>query len=127
MVRLADMLAHYAHGNAVDPRELVEAARMVEMDRGTLSRLMYELARAPHLSGEARSRSPLAPMQTRVLAELANGKRYKEIASTLGISESTVRSHAHMTYRKLGVADRAQAVLLATKRGWLCSGRRSAS
>jgi putative nucleotidyltransferase with HDIG domain len=119
MIRLADMLAHYAHGNAVSPRELVEAARIVEMDRATLGRLMYEISRAPHLSGEARSRSPLAPMQTRVLAELATGKRYREIAAALGISESTVRSHAHMTYRKLGVKDRAQAVLLATKRGWL--------
>jgi DNA-binding NarL/FixJ family response regulator len=30
-----------------------------------------------------------------------------------------VRTHLYNTYKKLGVADRAQAVLLATSNGWL--------
>jgi DNA-binding NarL/FixJ family response regulator len=30
-----------------------------------------------------------------------------------------VRTHLHNTYTKLGAVDRAQAVLLATQRGWL--------
>ena len=37
----------------------------------------------------------------------------------LNIAVSTVRSHLHKTYKKIGAADRAQAVLMATERGWL--------
>jgi DNA-binding NarL/FixJ family response regulator len=44
---------------------------------------------------------------------------YKEIAAELGISASTVRSHAHATYVTLRVNDRAQAVLRATEMGWI--------
>ena len=50
---------------------------------------------------------------------LSEGKLYKEIAIGLGVTTSTVRSHLHAAYRKMGAADRAQAVLIATERGWL--------
>jgi DNA-binding NarL/FixJ family response regulator len=53
------------------------------------------------------------------MRELAKGKVYKEIGTALGVSVSTVRSHLHHAYKKLGVADRAQAVLTAKERGWL--------
>jgi DNA-binding NarL/FixJ family response regulator len=36
-----------------------------------------------------------------------------------GLSPSTIRTHFHNIYRKLGVADRAQVVLFASGRGWL--------
>jgi DNA-binding NarL/FixJ family response regulator len=54
-----------------------------------------------------------------MVQKLAEGKVYKEIAGDFGLQVSTVRTHLYNTYRKLGVADRAQAVLLATSRGWL--------
>ena len=63
--------------------------------------------------------SPLTSMQQKALRGLAEGKRYKQIASDLGLAESTVRSHVHNLYGKLGVADRAHAVLLASERGWI--------
>jgi DNA-binding NarL/FixJ family response regulator len=44
---------------------------------------------------------------------------YKQIALELCLSTSTVRTHLHNIYGKLGAVDRAQAVLLATERGWL--------
>ena len=50
---------------------------------------------------------------------LSDGKVYKQIAREMSLSVSTVRSHLHRAYTKLGVPDRAQAVLLATKRGWI--------
>ena len=42
-----------------------------------------------------------------------------QIASELGLSTSTVRTHLHNVYGKLGAMDRAQAVLIATERGWI--------
>ena len=54
-----------------------------------------------------------------MLKHLAEGKVYKQIALELSLSTSTVRTHLHNTYAKLGAVDRAQAVLVATQRGWL--------
>jgi DNA-binding NarL/FixJ family response regulator len=50
---------------------------------------------------------------------LGEGKLYKQIAQELHRSTSTIRTHLHNAYRKLGVYDRAQAVLLAERHGWL--------
>jgi DNA-binding NarL/FixJ family response regulator len=54
-----------------------------------------------------------------VLRRLAEGKVYKQIAHELQLSTSTVRTHLHNVYGKLGAVDRAQAVLTATDKGWL--------
>jgi DNA-binding NarL/FixJ family response regulator len=54
-----------------------------------------------------------------VLKRLAEGKVYKQIAHELMLSTSTVRTHLHNVYGKLGAVDRAQAVLIATEHGWL--------
>jgi DNA-binding NarL/FixJ family response regulator len=62
---------------------------------------------------------PLSSREVEVLACLAEGKVYKQIALELSVSASTVRSHLHNVYSKLGAVDRAQAVLLASRRGWL--------
>ena len=32
---------------------------------------------------------------------------------------STIRTHLHNVYRKIGAVDRAQAVLIAHERGWI--------
>ena len=62
---------------------------------------------------------PLSGRELDVLKKLAEGKVYKQIAVELTLSTSTVRTHLHNTYAKLGTGDRAQAVLLATDRGWI--------
>ncbi len=54
-----------------------------------------------------------------MLRGLAEGKGYKEIALDQGTEVSTVRTHLHFAYRKLGVTDRGQAVLRATAMGWI--------
>jgi DNA-binding NarL/FixJ family response regulator len=63
--------------------------------------------------------SPLTPGEHKVIRELAKGHVYKEIAETLGLSPSTVRTHLHNIYSKLGVNDRAQAILLAKEQRWI--------
>ena len=119
IVCLADMLALYGHDQPVDPNELLKAARAVGLDRDQLRTLMYEL---PNPLGGVRrvvDPCPLSSREVEVLKRLAEGKVYKQIAQELSLSTSTVRTHLHNTYGKLGAVDRAQAVLLATQRGWL--------
>ena len=62
---------------------------------------------------------PLSGREVEVLKRLAEGKVYKQIAAELPLSTSTVRTHLHNIYGKLGAVDRAQAVLIATERGRL--------
>jgi putative nucleotidyltransferase with HDIG domain len=119
-VRLADMLAHYAQGQAVSPTELLKTARAIGLGPQELRTVMYDL---PFGGGDAKKRAidpcPLSDRELDVLRRLAEGKVYKQIALELALSTSTVRTHLHNIYGKLGAVDRAQAVLLATERGWL--------
>ena len=62
--------------------------------------------------------SALSPGQLRVLAALADGALNKEIAHDLKITEATVKSHLTTIFRRIGVANRTQALLaFATWRG----------
>ena len=118
MVRLADMLAHYGNGRGVDPGQLLAAARALGLTPENLRTLMYELPYAPNGKRHV-DKCPLSVRELDVLKKLAGGQVYKQIAHELGLSTSTVRTHLHNTYAKLGASDRAQAVLIATDRGWL--------
>src|SRR5436190_16097216 len=53
----------------------------------------------------------LSPRETEILALLAKGYRYKEIANTLGINIETVRTHLRRIYDKLQVSSRTEAVV----------------
>ncbi len=118
-VRLADMLAHYSHGGAVAPTELLKSARAVGLGPAELRAVMYDLPYPS--SGRPRQIDPcpLSAREVEVLKRLAEGKVYKQIGAELSLSTSTVRTHLHNIYGKLGAVDRAQAVLHATERGWL--------
>ena len=52
-----------------------------------------------------------------VLAALAGGSTNKEIAIALGITPGTVKTHVERLIGKLGVRDRTQAAILATRHG----------
>jgi putative nucleotidyltransferase with HDIG domain len=119
LLRLADMLAHYTHGRAIDPQRLLEAARRVGLSTNELRTVMFELPTAGAAKRRSSEPCPLTDKELQALRGLAAGKVYKEIAVDLGIATSTVRSHLHKTYKKVGATDRAQAVLMATERGWL--------
>ncbi len=120
LVRLADMLAHYVLGGAIVPSELLAVARAIGVSPANLRTVMYELP-LPTASGRPRSVDPcpLSAREIDVLRRLARGMVYKQIAGELGLSTSTVRTHLHNVYGKLGAMDRAQAVLIATERGWI--------
>jgi len=59
----------------------------------------------------------LTAREVEILKMLATGMANKQIAYKLGISEKTVRNHVSNMYEKLGIYDRAQAVLYAVRKG----------
>ena len=120
LVRLADMLAHYVLGGTISPSEMLAAARTIDLSPAHMRTVLYELP-LPAAGERPRQVEP-CPMSARevdVLRRLAKGMVYKQIASELGLSTSTIRTHLHNVYGKLGAMDRAQAVLMATERGWI--------
>lgn len=62
---------------------------------------------------------PLSGKELEALQLLAQGLTYKEMAQHIGRNPSTVRSHLNHIYNKLGVHDRARAVLVAAHKGWI--------
>lgn len=120
LVGLSDALAHYLHGQPVSPRELERAARDAGVTSSQLRTVMYELSQPDNQpQGRHPSPSPLTTRETEMLRGLAKGLTNKQIALEVGLSTSTVRSHLHNVYTKIGVADRAQAVLTATENCWV--------
>ncbi len=119
LVRLADMLAHYGHAQAVSPNQLLKAAQACGLSTEQLRSVMYELPQGGSGAKRHVDPCPLSGREVEVLKRLAEGKVYKQIAQELELSTSTVRTHLHNTYSKLGAVDRAQAVLIATERGWI--------
>jgi putative nucleotidyltransferase with HDIG domain len=118
-VRLADMIAHHAQGDTIDRSRMLHLAQVCGLSSDALRNTLFDL---PHIGGSRQRRaepSPLSRRETAVLRILAQGKVYNVIAAELGLATSTVRTHLHNTYAKLGVADRAQAVLRATEMGWI--------
>ncbi len=63
-------------------------------------------AQQEHLPGM----EALSPRENEILLLLARGLLYKEIASQLTISTSTVRQHIHRIYEKLHVQNRTEAI-----------------
>ena len=118
-VRLADMLAHYSQGSPVSSTELLRAARTVGFGPSELRSVLYDLPYPSQDRPRAVEPCPLSTRELDVLKRLAQGMVYKQIALELSLSTSTVRTHLHNIYGKLGAVDRAQAVLHATERGWL--------
>ena len=59
--------------------------------------------------------STLTPSQLRILEGLKAGRLNKQIAFDLGVSEATIKAHLTSVFRKLGVQNRTQAVILANQ------------
>jgi len=77
---------------------------------------------AASIAARLAQRTPGAELSAReieVLRLVARGDSNKEIASTLGISESTVKNHLNNILGKLNVRDRTEAVTTGLKRGYL--------
>jgi putative nucleotidyltransferase with HDIG domain len=119
MVATADMVAHYSQGEAIAPERLRVSAERCGLGQEALRELLYELPLAHHDSSRISEPCPLSGRELDVLRHLSEGMVYKQIANEMHLSVSTIRTHLHNVYGKIGAVDRAQAVLTARDRGWI--------
>ena len=63
--------------------------------------------------------APLTHRETQILNYVAEGNSNKQIARILEISEQTIKNHVSSILRKLNANDRAHAVALAMRNGWI--------
>lgn len=74
----------------------------------------------PPVARTLASRMPDSDLSTRemeVLQLLMSGKKNKDIANLLGITEATVKCHVSAILMRLNVSDRTEAVVTALRRG----------
>lgn len=105
---------------------LLKAAPQAEIVAGIRSVAAGQSALSPQVAVRLveRMRRPepetvLTARETEVLRLVSTGHSNKQIATALGIGESTVKTHLLKVFDKLGVADRTRAVTLAMERGLL--------
>jgi DNA-binding NarL/FixJ family response regulator len=68
---------------------------------------------------EPRYANTLTPRELEVLECLDRGLRFRQIADELGVSQTTVKTHARSLFRKLGARSRSEATYTARRRGLL--------
>jgi putative nucleotidyltransferase with HDIG domain len=119
IVATADMVAHYSQGEAVTPERLRESAKRCGLGPEGLRELLYELPYPRETDARVSEPCPLSNRELDVLRHLSEGMVYKQIAGEMQLSVSTIRTHLHNVYGKIGAVDRAQAVLTARDCGWI--------
>ncbi len=113
----------------VSPEELVAALRTVHRGEAVVApRLLTRLLAAfvtpaPAAHPPAGDLSGLTPREVEVLRLIAVGLDNAEIARRMAIGVQTVKNHATGLFAKLGVRDRAQAVIAAYESGLVRAGR----
>lgn len=95
------------------PSELIQAVEQVHAGGAPMSmqiarKVVNHFQQVKQLNADAEQ---LTKREQEILALLAKGFLYKEIADQLGITLSTVRAHLHTVYEKLHVQSRTQAVV----------------
>jgi DNA-binding NarL/FixJ family response regulator len=112
----------------VRPEQLADAVRVVAAGETLVSpaitrRLIEEFVRRPPPgSGPPAELTLLTERELEVLKLIARGLSNAEIASTLFLSEATVKTHITHVLTKLNLRDRVQAVVLAYESGLVQAG-----
>ena len=107
--------------------ELVHAVRTVAAGDTLLApaitrRLVEEFVRRPPPGQMPESIAMLTDREVEILRLVARGLSNAEIASSLAIAETTVKTHVGRMLTKLGLRDRVQAVVLAYESGLVSPG-----
>ncbi|MEV6868615.1 response regulator transcription factor [Streptosporangium subroseum] len=117
----------------VSPEELVEGVRVVHRGDSIvaprlLTRLIGTFVRPSPGEGGVASASValssrgLSEREREVLTLIAKGHSNADIAEALGVAVSTVKNHVTNLFTKVGVHDRAQAVIVAYEAGLVTPG-----
>ncbi|SDF76314.1 DNA-binding response regulator, NarL/FixJ family, contains REC and HTH domains [Lentzea fradiae] len=126
-----DALAAGASGfllKDVTPEHLVAAVHLIETGDALLApsitrRLVERFASGtPVVPAVHRDLAALTPREREVLTLVGHGRSNSEIAADLTLSEATVKTHVARIFAKLGLRDRAQAVVLAYETGLVTPG-----
>lgn len=101
---------------------LFDGIRTVAAGEATLApsvtrRLLAHLAASPPPPPPIPALSALTPREQEVLISVARGRSNADIAADLVLSQATVKTHIGRVFEKLGVRDRAQAVVAAYETG----------
>ncbi len=109
------------------PEELVGAVRVVAAGDALLApavtrRLIEEFARRPGTPAPPTALEELTAREREVLVLIARGLSNAEIAGSLFVAETTVKTHVGRVLHKMGLRDRAQAVVLAYESGLVQRG-----
>jgi pimeloyl-ACP methyl ester carboxylesterase/DNA-binding CsgD family transcriptional regulator len=92
---------------------------------GELQRFLAEPSPAAAVARPELPLTELTPRERAVLDGIAEGLNNLEIATTLGLSEKTVRNHITRVFDKIGVEHRYQAIVLARDAGLGTSKKRA--
>jgi DNA-binding NarL/FixJ family response regulator len=108
--------------------QLLHAVRVVAAGDELLSpaitrRLVERFMSPPAAVAGALRLDRLTPRETDVLRLVGGGMSNAEIASTLFLSEATVKTHLAHVFTKLDLRDRAQAVVVAYESGLVRAAR----
>ena len=107
----------------VPAEKLFEAVRVIAAGDALLApaitrRLIAEFARlGPRQPPGGDGLGALTPREIEILGLVAEGLSNREIADQLVLSDETVKTHVSHVLRKLGLRDRAQAVVVAYESG----------
>jgi DNA-binding NarL/FixJ family response regulator len=99
------------------PAEFCEAASLLAEGKRAVVAIRTEPAVGAAYAGSSDVLSQLTRRELEVLRMLSTGANTAEMARSLGITTKTLRNHISNTYHKLGIFDRAQAVILAVREG----------
>src|SRR6187399_2960565 len=94
----------------------IAAEALVACVRAVLAGKTYLAPAAAAKLAERVTQVQLTPRELSALRLLANGQSNKEIATSLDISERTVKTHLAHLFEKLGATSRTEAVKVATRR-----------
>jgi DNA-binding NarL/FixJ family response regulator len=115
----------------VPPEQLVDGIRAVHTGSSLLSpsitRRMIEIHMGRPVAGPPpRVLESLTPREREILGLLGRGLSNAEIAESLVVSETTVKTHVGRVLMKLDLRDRVQAVIFSYESGVVTIGRNAA-
>lgn len=109
---LIDSILRVMRGESVIADEMT--SKLVAAYRGAASANIAGSAEAQGSVLPVSPLSQLSPRELEILRGIARGESNKVIARHLGIAETTVKIHVQHVLRKLNVASRVQAAVIAT-------------